>query len=208
MTAPLRLLIFDRTCRGPTLLPGLSHAWGGGSALYRALGRIDASHGAASWGEALAWLASVEPSRPIAQIQYWGHGRWGRVLLDGDPLTVDALEPGHAHHDALRAIRERLAPGEAPALWLRTCEAFGAQAGHTFASAWARFLDRRVAGHTFVIGFWQSGLHTIAPGETPSWPADEGLAEGTAQAPERAAWSGRSRPHTVSCLAGAVPGGW
>ena len=37
-------------------------------------------------------------------------------------------------------------------------------AGHDFARAWTDFFGSRAAGHTFIIGYWQSGLHTLAPG--------------------------------------------
>ena len=72
---PLRLMVFDRTCT--TRGVGLSTAWWAGSGLYRALGRLDATRGVGSWREAFHWLATYEASRPIAEIQYWGHGRWG-----------------------------------------------------------------------------------------------------------------------------------
>src|SRR5262245_17997203 len=69
----VRALIYDRTCvwRGGAL----SHAWAAGSRLYRALGRIDAARGVASWDEALGWLAELRA--PIDEVQYWGHGKWG-----------------------------------------------------------------------------------------------------------------------------------
>ena len=46
-------MLYDRSCRGRGPLPGLSHAWSAGGALYRALGQIDACHGAWSWAEGL-----------------------------------------------------------------------------------------------------------------------------------------------------------
>ena len=73
----LRLMVYDRTCVGARAPVGLSTAWGAGSVLYRGLGRLDGTFGATSWDDALGWLARFEPSRPIAEIQYWGHGQWG-----------------------------------------------------------------------------------------------------------------------------------
>lgn len=194
----LRLLVFDRTA------PRLRHAWRAGSYLYRSLGRVDAAFGAASWDEALAWLARAR--EPIGKIQYWGHGKWGRVLVASDSLDASALRPRHRHCASLEAIRERLAPGAI--VWFRTCEAFGAEAGRDFAMRWADWLGRPVAGHTYVIGAVQSGLHGLLPGHAPDWPTDEGLAEGTPASPRRAKWSTGGSPHTITCFDGRVPPGW
>lgn len=203
---PLRLMVFDRTCAGAGVKPGLSTAWRAGSVLYRAFGRLDATFGATSWDEALRWIASFEPTRPIAEIQYWGHGKWGSVLVDRDVLDARALGEGHALHPRVEAVRERLAPDAL--VWLRTCEAFGAQAGHDFAMRLADHLGVRVAGHTFVIHALQSGLHGLSPGARPDWPADEGLVEGTPERPVRAHWSARDFPRTITCFDGAIPPSW
>jgi hypothetical protein len=207
MPAPLRLLVHDRTCRGQPMLPGLSHAWGAGSALYRGLGRLDASFGAASWAEALDWLATVGAGAPIAEVQFWGHGKWGRALIDRDVLDERTLTPGHPDHARLLAVRERLLPGDQGLWWFRTCETFGAAAGHRFASAFTRFLGCRAAGHTYVIGFVQSGLHSLAPGATPAWSLDEGLPPGLAS-PDKALASAFTAPNTVTCLHGRIPPGY
>jgi hypothetical protein len=205
-TKPVRLMVFDATCVGRPARPGLSDAWYAGGMLYRALGRFDHARGVRSWSEALTWLSEVDPDRPIAEIQYWGHGNWGRVLVDGERLDASAVEAGHAHRPALERIRARMRP-EAQ-WWFRTCEAFGGDAGHRFARAWTRFFERPAAGHTFIIGYWQSGLHRLGVGERPSWPAEEGLAEGSAADPVRARWSKPWLPHTISCLRGRIPVGW
>jgi hypothetical protein len=202
----LRLMVYDRTCRRFGF--GLSTAWGAGSVLYRALGRLDGTFGASSWDEALAWLATYRAPAPIAEIQYWGHGRWGRVLVDRDALDASALRAGHPLHPRLEAVRERLVPGGEALFWLRTCEAFGARVGHDFAMRLADGLGARVAGHTFIIGPLQSGLHGLHPGHVPDWPADEGLAEGTAEEPLRAHVSMPSSPRTITCFEGSVPDDW
>ena len=104
----------------------LSLVWAPGARLYRGLGRIDAARGVASWDEALDWLGRHES---ISEIQYWGHGKWGSARVDDDVLDGASIET--RHRKPLEAIRERLA---ADALvWFRTCETFGAQAGHDFA---------------------------------------------------------------------------
>jgi hypothetical protein len=193
----MKLLVFDRTERL------LSLAWKSGERLYRGLGRFDATRGVASWHEAFAWLAT-QPA--IHELQYWGHGRWGRALVDDDVLDAAALQPGHALHAGLEALRERLVPDAL--IWFRTCETFGAHAGLDFAERLANWTGARVAGHTHVIGFHQSGLHGLAPGVRPDWSADEGLVAGTPEAPERARRSAPWRPRTVTCLAGQVPAAW
>lgn len=204
---PLRLMIYDRTCGGPVGLPGLSQAWWTGGGLYRALGRIDRFVGVEDWPTALRWLAEVEPGRPIAEIQTWCHGKWGQVLLDRAPMDATALLAGHPWNGWLRAIRERLVGPEA-LWWFRTCETFGAQSGHRFARAWTDFFECDAAGHTYIIGAWQSGLHRLGPGQEPPWPTAEGLREGTPGAPRRALRSKPTAPHTITCLHGRVPPGF
>lgn len=203
---PLRLLVFDCTCVGRGARPGLSDAWRAGKVLYRGLGRIDAAFGASSWSEALGWLVreAERTGRPLGEVQYWGHGRRGRGLVDADLLDVGSLRAGGLHHDRLRALREAFAV-DASGFWFRTCETLGGQIGQTFAREWADFFGHRVAGHTHVIGFWQSGLYSLRPGAQPSWATSEG-ARGSEAAV--ALDSAPTLPHTISCLSGTIPAGW
>jgi hypothetical protein len=203
---PLHLMVYDRTCVKRGI--GLSTAWSAGAALYRGLRRFDAALGATCWQQALTWLATYEPSRPIGEIQYWGHGRWGRALVAEDAFDARVLKVGHRLHPALVAVRDRLLPNGEALIWLRTCEAFGATAGLDFAARLADTFGARVAGHTFIIGALQSGLRTLAPGCRPTWSPAEGLAEGTADAPIRAFGSALSHPRTISFLSNEVPGPW
>jgi hypothetical protein len=203
----LRLMVFDATCRGRGALPGLSHAWSAGSGLYRAGGNLDHAFGATSWAAALDWIANVGAGEAIAQIQFWGHGKWGSVRMGDEALTIDSLAAGAPHERRLRSIRERLS-GPGALWWFRSCETFGAEPGHTFARRWTDYFGCRAAGHSYIIGFWQSGLHSLGPGQTPGWPRDEGLALGTPAAPERALWSRPWLDHTISCLRSTIPTGW
>lgn len=196
---PLRLMIYDATCRGRPWFWGLTHSWIVGGWWYRLRGCIDGYRGVRSWSEALDWLASVEPGRPIEEIQFWGHGKWGCARVDGEALDVEALSEGHRHRPKLEAVADRMDPGEG-LWWFRTCETVGCRAGHEFARRWSRFFNCRVAGHTYIIGPWQSGLHCIGPGEQPDWPLNEGLAEGTPDNPKTAQWSGPFEPNTITCL--------
>ena len=217
----VKLLVYDRTCMGSRDVAGavrgvvtaegtraipLSRAWSAGSVLYRAVGRIDASCGVASWGEALGFLETACPGEPIDEIQYWGHGRWGRVLVDEEALDAASLSPTHAYARNIDAVRERLSPSAL--VWFRTCETFGATDGRELAARLADRLGARVAGHTYVIGFYQSGLFGLRPGDAPYWPGDHGLAEGAPDRPVRARVSTPGAPRTLTCLGGRVPETW
>ena len=205
---PLRLMIYDRTCTGPRMRPGLSHAWWSGGQLYgRVLRRLHAWHGVTSWVEGLAWAAQVAPDRPIAELQFWGHGKWGRAFVGRDLLDSAALTAGHPLHASLSQIRERLVGPEA-LWWFRTCETFGALPGQDFARRWTDFFDCRAAGHTYIIAGWQSGLHSLRPGEVPGWSPLEGLKSGPPDDPREALWSRRGEPNTIHCLSGQVPRGY
>jgi hypothetical protein len=174
--------------------------------LYRALGRIDGAFGASTFAEGLHWLATFQPERPIEQVQFWGHGKWGQIFVGREALDRSALGAGHPHHATLVAVRRRLA--QSPLFWFRTCETFGAARGHEFAKAWTDFFGGHAAGHTHVIGYWQSGLHRLRAGAPPHWSAREGLVEGSPWAPLRAATSARTLPQTISCFTGHIPEGW
>lgn len=201
-------MVFDKTCRGRRLRPGLSHAWWSGAHLYHSLGRIDAWRGVESWEEAFDWLATVAPDRPIAQVQYWGHGKWGHARVGDQVFDIQALRRGHAFHGPLQRVAARMLDGDRGLWWFRTCETFGARPGIRFARAFADFLGCRTAGHTFIIGHWQSGLHTMMPGGEAYWPDDEGLRAGTPEEPKAAYWSRAWRPHTINFLQGAIPQGY
>jgi hypothetical protein len=201
-------MIYDRTCTGKRMRPGLSHAWWSGGLLYKGLlGRLHAWHGVRSWAEALRWAATVQPDRQIAEVQFWGHGKWGRAFVDREPLDREALISGHALHRDLEAIRERLV-GPAALWWFRTCETFGALPGQDWARRLTDFLGCRAAGHTFIIGGWQSGLHSLRPGETPTWSPHEGLKDGPIEDPKEAFWSKRRAPNTIHFLTGRIPEGF
>ncbi|HEU0031938.1 MAG TPA: hypothetical protein VFQ53_15000 [Kofleriaceae bacterium] len=198
----MRVLVYDRTCDGR--LGGLSRAWSLGSHLYRGLRRIDAAQGFDTWEAALDWVATLP--EPVEELQYWGHGKWGCALVDSTVLDADALRPTSHLRRRMDALKAQLAPDAL--VWFRTCETFGAQRGIDFAERLADFLGARVAGHTYVIHFHQSGLHGLVPGARADWSPEEGLAEGTPEQPVRAKSSAPWATRTVSCLAGAVPETW
>lgn len=200
-------MVFDRTCSGPGPWPGLSTIWSAGALLYRRRGSLDASLGASSWDEALGFIAGYEPERPLAEIQFWGHGKWGDARIGEERFDERRLLRGDSLAPALAAIEKRLVSSEA-LFWFRTCETLGATRGQRFACALGERLGCRIAGHTFVISYWQSGLHVLAPGERPSWDPAEGLVAGTPNAPERASHSLPSSPNTITCWESRIPAGF
>lgn len=208
MSGGLRLVIYDRSCTGRHGLPGLTHAWAAGAWLYRGRGSIGAAFGARGWREAFAWIGRQSPDQPIAELQFWGHGKWGEARIGDERLAAAALLPGHSLHKDLCALRERLLPAGAALWWFRTCETLGAAPGHDFARRYSEFFNARIAGHTYIIGPWQSGLHSLAPGQSPAWSLTEGLEAGTPDRPERARWSSRREPNTIHCLNGVIPPGY
>jgi hypothetical protein len=202
---PLRLVVYDATQRGrPPRALGL--AWQLGTYLYRGLGHVDAAFGARSFAEAFTWLERYEPGRPVAELQFWGHGKWGRALIQRESFDRGTLAPGHPLSPRLAALRERLVPGAL--VWFRTCETLGAIPGQDFARALGDHLGARIAGHTYVIGYFQSGLHTLAAGQAPSWSPAEGLSRGSPEAPEAAFASRSGEPNTVTCFDSSIPDGF
>jgi hypothetical protein len=199
------LIVYDKSCVGRFGV-GLSSAWSAGRHLYAALGRSDGARGVLGFDEAFAWLAERGREAPISEVQFWAHGKWGRLFLQRESFDRSAFVAGHRLHAGVSAWRERLSPGAL--VWFRSCETFGAAEGHDFARGLTDFFGCRAAGHTFVIGYWQSGLHELHPGKAPHWSASEGLAEGSANRPARAAWSSSRAPNTISCFTGRVPPGW
>lgn len=197
---PVRLMLYDRTCRGRGPLPGLTHAWWGGGILYKALDRIDGWHGVGSWADGLDWLVEASDGKTIAEIQFWGHGEWGGLWIEEELLTVAALEPAHPLHGRLATLRSRLASGRS-LWWFRSCDVFGTAVGHDFARRWTRFFGCRAAGHTYTINFLQSGLHVLEPDAEPHWPLDEGVVPGLSHASE-SSWFA---PNTITALHNEVP---
>jgi hypothetical protein len=199
-----RVLVYDGSARrGET---PLRTAWSVGARVYATLGRVDAHHGAKSWDEALGWLATVSRDRPIDEVQFWGHGHWGLAKIDREELSIQSFRREHPHRRVLTDLKARLAPRAL--LWFRTCETLGANAGHAFAKACTEELGVRVAGHTFVIGAWQSGLHGLRPGAAPRWDPEEGLRQGTPERPVQAHASSPSAPNTIHFMNGRVPEDW
>jgi hypothetical protein len=201
-----RLLIYDGTPK-----PGeraLRAAWAYGAKLYRTLGFIDAAHGARDWSGALDWALTQVRSGELIELQFWGHGTWGRALIADNVLDVEALGTKSPLYTRLQLLRARMQPAAKSLIWFRTCETFGADKGQLFASELANFTQSRVAGHTHIIGAIQSGLHGLYPGKKPHWDAAEGLQGGTAAAPTQARMSAPTAINTIHFLQSSIPLDW
>jgi hypothetical protein len=201
--SPARLLLYDASPRRLADLAKLSAPLSLGALALTVCGRFDGAFRARSWAEAFGWLLFVGSRRPLEEVQVWSHGRWGEARLEYDPLTVDCFARSHALYPILSRVRRVLEGGAL--VWFRTCATFGALSGREFARVAAEALGCCVAGHTYDIGLWQSGLHTLAPGARPDWDVWEGLNLGTPQLPLRARESGPTEPRTVTALQMGIP---
>ena len=221
-TSPLKLVVFDATdtpsaARARRLAPrasatgramgspGLSPIWRAGTLLHRLAFAADASLAATSWSQALQWAAATsrERGRRIGSLQVWGHGGWGSMDIGKTSLDRAALRPGHALVAPIDAFKAAL-EGPESIFWLRCCSAFGHTTGQQFAEALAVRLGCRVAGHTHIIGVFQSGTHSLRPGAKATWDAGEGVKRSGGNAIS-ALTSAPDAPNTVSCLALGLP---
>lgn len=199
----------DGTARGPI---ALTPWWRAGALMHRlargARGEAVATRAVQSWEEVLRWAASESSARrmPIADLQVWGHGGWGFMELGSSSrLDVRALAASSPVAPLLDALRDAMT--DDALFWLRCCSAFGSHAGRAFAPALAERLRVRVAGHTYVIHALQSGTHSLARGDVPTWSEDEGVVtEGTRHV--RAKDSMPFEPRTLSCLRLDLPASW
>jgi hypothetical protein len=217
---PLRLVVYDATDTAPVAIPritrgvdgsaegtgGLTRFWRLGAGLHRGIGRAGAAFGARTWTEALTWAAqrAEAAGEPIAELQLWGHGGWGYMAMGSERLSV-ATSRG-ALSAEVGALARALAPGAL--VWLRCCSAFGTRAGHELAVTLADTLGARVAGHSYIIGIWQSGTHSVSPGAAPDWDVLEGVERDAQGAPLGAAVSSARAPRTLHCFRPGLPAGW
>ena len=220
MTRPLRLVVYDKTDTARVVVPrlvrradgsvegtgGLTRFWRLGGVYQRALVRADGVLGASTWAEALDWAATLAEERgaPIGELQAWGHGGWGYMRMGETRLDAASMVGALARQ--IDALCTHLAPGAI--VWVRCCSAFGHEAGRAFARALADRTGARAVGHTFVIGFFQSGTHSVAPGEEPGWSEREGTLYGADGSPVGADTSRADAPNTITALRPGLPAGW
>lgn len=177
-----------------------------GAALGRTLGRFDGVFFASDWESALNQLLRFREGEPLEELQVWSHGKWGEVRLGRDAFGLEELRSGSRRTALLRTLGKRFV--QDGLLWLRCCETFGSIRGKCFARGLAETLGVRVAGHTFVIHAWQSGLHSIRPGAEPGWSDDEGILAGTPASPRAGRRSGPLERNTIAALQMRAPSGW
>lgn len=168
----------------------LSLSWLIGCFLHKLFGKLDDYHGATSWEDAFSWL-ETRPG-PLASVQYWGHGSPGTVWLANKRLDQTQF----------KRLVTKMTPRSV--LWFRTCSTFEGQQGYDISKYLTTTLNCVVAGHTRVIGVFQSGLHTRKPGEEPRWP----LTEGDVGNPTLVGMGLQWGNNTIFCLRATIPEGW
>lgn len=179
----------------------LRFSWVTGGKFYKIFRSVEHYAGFESWILALKWLSGLEPSKKINSIQFWGHGSPGRVWINGDYLSARSILASSSHREHLLNLKNRLS--EDSLVWFRSCNVFSGKEGHLFASAFSKFMNCKVASHTYIVGPWQSGLHTITPEQEPSWSLEEGFDKNGEKL-----WSMPWSPNTIFCLTGNIPKGW
>lgn len=184
--AGLKVMVYDATDTVPDQLE-LADSWKLGGVLYKLVKQVDHIIAATSWAQAVKELNAIK--QPIEEIQFWGHGCPGKFFIAGKPLDDLVLE-------AITFKVKNL-------VWFRSCGTFAGSRGHNFAKKIARKFQCQVAGHTFIIGPLQSGLHSLKPGKEPSWSIEEGL-DGKGKMKNSSPWA----PNTITCLHADVPKGW
>lgn len=183
----------------------LRFSWITGGKFYKMFRGVEHHAGFSSWEDALKWLSSLEEGKKINSIQFWGHGTPGRVWINGDFLSIRSVIPQHSHNSLLHALKARLTKDSV--IWFRSCNVFAGSEGHLFATIMSSFFNCKVAGHTYIVGPWQSGLHTITPEQRPSWSKEEGLKNKKDGTVEKL-WSTPWAPNTIFCLTGKIPESW
>lgn len=183
--------------------------WRTGGWLYRNIPgrwRMDYTAGFDNWKDALTWVSEVGNGELIDEIEYWGHGSPGKVWMKNEVLHSRSFSEFSNWGPLLQKVRGRLHADSL--VWFRTCSTFCGEPGHKFAKAWANNLGCTVAAHTHIIHILQAGLHTIKPGEEPSWDIKEGIKSGSTLRPIRIKWSNFNSPNCLFALQSDIPKGW
>jgi hypothetical protein len=183
----------------------LAYTWFAGGRLYRWSRWLDKCNGVTSWENGLDWLIKEGRKEPISQIQYWGHGSWGKAWLGRSVISESTLNKSNKIRDRLEELKPLLTSNAL--IWFRTCSTFGNKSGQGFAKEFTNYMDCRVAAHTHMIGWWQGGLHSLKPNQSVYWPSKEGVSVNS-RGGEKALWSSWRTPNTITCMSGAVPKGW
>lgn len=188
----------------------LRFSWITGGKFYKWFHSVEHHAGFDNWSDAIDWILSVEPDRKINSIQYWGHGSQGKVWMNGKAITFNDFIDSQTKYDKtlinkLKNLKQRLTPESL--IWFRCCNVFAGAEGKFFSLTSSQFFNCTVAAHTFIVGPWQSGLHTMKPGKRPDWEKTEGL-EVSEDGSVKKLWSTPWAPNTVFCLSNTIPEGW
>jgi hypothetical protein len=145
--------------------------------------------GVSSWADAKdKILEAVRPGTRLMELQIWGDGAPGMPGINGKPPP-----------DAFWWLVGTLVTPES-LVWFRMCSVFWGRKGDDFAISTAKTLGCRVAGHTHVIGPWQSGLWSYTGKSLPAF------------APHEGDWtklkSGPFQPNTIFCAKMSFPDFW
>lgn len=204
---PLRVMLYDSTTLKDGIHPedALAMSWRLGATLYRLRDDIDYHFGVTDWNEAFDWLIDLAQKNTIGEIQFWCHGSPGRVWLGKNQFNTSLLQDATIRQKLL-TLRSSFSSNTL--IWFRTCGTFAGESGQKFAKELANFLGCVVAGHTHIIGPFQSGLHTLKYGQEPNWSTEEGLIKDTSGHVTGVVKSSPWKKHTITCLRGSIPKGW
>ena len=183
-----RIIIYDTAT--PT---AVMYTWAIGAPIYKAIGACLEFYPVKCWDEA---AQKVSMYTELDEIQFWGHGYPGFVLIDKEHISTNDNESF--------AIACKNALKQEGVLWFRTCASFNGDLGKEFAKSISSNSQRRCAGSTFKIGMFHSGIHSVKPGQEPSWPSTEGV-DPTTKNPTS---SGIGKPNTILCLQISLPNNW
>lgn len=178
----MKVCIYDAAEKSAT-----GWSWAVGAKLF--LWSFDRVVGVRSIQESIKALSDC--TKPITELQLWGHGAPGAPYIAGRAVDQFVMEAWAVYLAEVRLV------------WFRSRSVFFGGKGELFAMAWAkqfRGFSCIVAGHTHVVGPWQSGLYTLQHGQAPSWPKYDG--------DPAALKSGRKQPRTIACTRMSVPKGW
>jgi hypothetical protein len=188
-----RIMLYDATdSKG-----WLTRSWAFGAQLYRTFRALDEIYPVYSWTEALNIIAESEAT----EVQFWGHGGPGCALIGEEYLNSRSLKPQHSHYQLLTDAAQSMGPSAT--WWFRTCSTFHGASGKHFGQELAQLMGCRIAAHTHIIGPFQSGLHTLQPGQVPQWSDEEGLGSDG-----KILMSMPWHKNTINCLVGRIPQGW
>ena len=126
-----------------------------------------------SWDEAMERLCAVGEQEKLSEVQFWGHGAPGRVLIGHYVLNANYLRSSALLQRWVAMEPFQLSPS--PLVWFRTCETMRGDVGRAFAEQLSRLLRCRVAGYTQYIHVLQRGLVVVSPGGDACW-SDEATA--------------------------------